>query len=494
MRPRRTTAARIGGERGKGSRWEGCHTRVESTGPAVRPAVAAVLVATLLAAVLAGCTTLRFDYQSNPETRELLARYHPAYPDVSFAVLSDPHLYDTSLGAEGEAFQEYLRHDRKLLVESEEILRVALKKIRRIHPRFLIISGDLTKDGEKVDHLLLAHYLRGLEEAGIPSYVIPGNHDILNPHAMRFDGPRTERVENVSPAEFASIYDSFGYGEALSRDPSSLSYLVEPVPGLWLLALDSADYGRSPKRKDPVTGGRFPQSRIDWIEATLRQAAARGKAVIAMMHHGVIEHYHSQAKHFPQYVVENHEKVARMLAAYGVRVVFTGHYHAQDITLERWEDGRVLYDVETGSLVTYPCPGRMVTIRSGKMRIVSGHVEQLPSFADRGEDFSAYARKTAFDGIAVIATEIMTGLGMKRQEAEELSGQTAAAFVAHYAGDERFTGGSKEEMLRLHGLSLMGRIVVGSRKDLVYGLWNDKEPPDNEIIIDLATGAWKPVD
>jgi hypothetical protein len=45
-------------------------------------------------------------------------------------------------------------------------------------------------------------------------------------------------------------------------------------------------------------------------------------------------------------------------------------------------------------------------------------------------------------------------------------------------------------MLTLSGLSLMGSIVVGNRKDLVTELWSDREPPDNDVSIDLATGTW----
>ena len=28
------------------------------------------------------------------------------------------------------------------------------------------------------------------------------------------------------------------------------------------------------------------------------------------------------------------------------------------------------------------------------------------------------------------------------------------------------------------------------RKDLVYGLWKDIPPPDNDVTLDLKTGAW----
>ena len=48
----------------------------------------------------------------------------PIYPQAEFAVLSDVHIYDTSLGTEGKAFNKYLNNDRKMLIQSLEILAI----------------------------------------------------------------------------------------------------------------------------------------------------------------------------------------------------------------------------------------------------------------------------------------------------------------------------------------------------------------------------------
>lgn len=54
-----------------------------------------------------------------------------------------------------------------------------------------------------------------------------------------------------------------------------------------------------------------------------------------------------------------------------MNVVFTGHYHAQDITMERWDDETFIFDVETGSFVTYPCPLREVKIAADTMLVTN---------------------------------------------------------------------------------------------------------------------------
>ena len=445
---------------------------------------AAIAAVALL--LLAGCASGQYRYRTEAEVASLLAESTPFYPPARFAVISDLHIYDTTLGSEGEAFQEYLARDRKLLVEGREILQTASNRILDSDVDFIIVPGDLTKDGELASHLMCAEALGELEEGGKNVYVVPGNHDVQNPHALSYSVEGVKPVETVDALRFAQIYHEYGYGEALSRDPVSLSYVAEPTDGLLLLAIDSCDYEQNGELDDPVVAGRLRAEQIAWIEQVLLDAVRDGKAVVAMMHHGLIEHYDSQAKHFGDYVLADYQQIGRMLAAYGVRVVFTGHYHAQDIVRADFTTGLV-YDVETGSLVTYPCPIRFVSVQDGIMAIRSERITQIPSFAERKADFADYARDTVFRGINDIAVETMVGLGMQEAEARGLSGQITEAFLAHYQGDEEFIG---QEMIRLRGLSLTGRLVVGIRKDLVYGLWEDLEPPDDSISIDLVHGSW----
>src|SRR6056297_3759987 len=116
-----------------------------------------------------------------------------------FMVFSDPHYYDPSLGTEGEAFQQYLDGDRKLLKESRELLIEALLKISNSDAEFVIVPGDLTKDGTRVSHEMFAAMIRELEDKGKQVYVVPGNHDINNGHSFAFQGEKKVPVENVSP-------------------------------------------------------------------------------------------------------------------------------------------------------------------------------------------------------------------------------------------------------------------------------------------------------
>jgi hypothetical protein len=121
-----------------------------------------------------------------------------------------------------------------------------------------------------------------------------------------------------------------------------------------------------------------------------------------------------------------------------------------------------------------------------KAAVQTKHVESISSHPD---DFQEYARAYVQNGIAGIATRTIMGYKVDRAEAEKLAEQVAQAFVAHYAGDENLPPG--QEAMQSKGLSIPGRVVVIFRKDLVIGLWDDLEPPDNNITIDLKTGSWQ---
>jgi 3',5'-cyclic AMP phosphodiesterase CpdA len=435
------------------------------------------------AALLASCAAMPYRRPPGPEVSAAL-RSAPPWPSVRFAVVSDLHYFDPSLGTTGPDLRAYIAEDRKMLVESPEILAEAIGIVRGSGVRFLLVTGDLTKDGERVDHEEVAGSLGALAAAGIAVYVIPGNHDIDNPDAVRFTEDGAEPVERVTPQQFAAIYRDCGYGQAIARDPGSLSYVAEPVAGLWLLGIDACRYGDERSGGSARTGGRLGPGSLRWIQERLAEAARRGARVIAFMHHGVVEHFRGQEQYAARYLVDDHREVARMLAAWGVQVVFTGHFHAQDVTRASFPDGSRLYDVETGSLVTTPMPIRFAeTDASGRMTITTARVDGIPSFRAAGIDLQAYAARIAREAAVAVAASTMEGYGVPKGDADRLAPQIADAFVAHLQGDEHFTGG---QSFGMRGLTLMGRLAVGSRTKLVDDLWTDLPPDDNNLTLELA--------
>ncbi|HEY9162029.1 MAG TPA: metallophosphoesterase [Desulfomonilia bacterium] len=416
------------------------------------------------------------DLKSKLETR-------PAWPETRFIVMSDLHYYDPALGISGKAFQEYVADDRKLLKESQEILTQAISDVSKETADFVIICGDLTKDGEMVTHTAVARYLGILKQSGKAVYVIPGNHDVANGMAVKYTGDKSERVPNISAEQFTEIYAPFGYQAALDRDRHSLSYLAEPKPGLWLLALDSCRWKENPAQGHPVTGGVFSADTMSWIKDILTRAKNENKAVLAMMHHGVLEHYPTNEKNYPEYLVKDYDKIARMFAGYGVPLVFTGHFHAQDITEKTYEGGKLfVFDVETGSLVTYPCPYRIVTITKDQQAdIQSRFVMSIPSHPN---DFREFAERYVYEGTINMANDALTGYHVAPADQKIISPQISRAYVTHLKGDEQ-----KPAVVRnTDGLSLWGSFIFFMRGSLIEGWWTDLPPQDNHVNINLITG------
>ena len=202
---------------------------------------------------------------------------------IRFGVISDPHYYDTDLGTTGPAFEAYLAGDRKLLRESPAILEAVIDGILEQKPQFVIVVGDLTKDGERSGHEKFALAVSRLKGEGHPRI-----RDSRQPRYQQFPtpslsmGPSPRRCPMSAPEEFVEIYNEFGYSQAIERDPNSLSYLIEPVAGLWLLALDSCIYDENETLGRPVTGGRFSQETLTWILEKLEEAKDEGKTVIGL--------------------------------------------------------------------------------------------------------------------------------------------------------------------------------------------------------------------
>ena len=404
-----------------------------------------------------------------------------------FAVISDPHFYDTDLGTTGEAFERYLAQDRKMLRESEAILISTLEQIKRRHPEFIIIPGDLTKDGELTSHMRLAGHLADLEASGTKVFVVPGNHDINNPHAVAYNGAETVSEESVTPELFTDIYGAFGYHEAIDRDPHSLSYVVEPVQGVWLLGIDSCLYDNNITQGHPETGGALSDERLAWLLAKLSEAKCRHKTVIGMMHHGVLEHYSGQSQLYADYVIQDWQRISRTLSDAGLQLIFTGHYHANDIT-QSSSDGDRLYDVETGSLVTYPSPYRMVTLHGNNAATVRTFFIDNIDYNTNGLAFPEYARQFLTEGLTGLAGYQLAlpaeqgGFAFSAQEAEALAPAVSNAFIAHYSGDER---PDVATLTKIQEYLAFADPRYQNLGQALGTLWTDLPPTDNSAVLTL---------
>jgi 3',5'-cyclic AMP phosphodiesterase CpdA len=394
---------------------------------------------------------------------------------AKFAVLSDPHVYDTSLGTTGTAFETYLASDRKMLAQSSEILENVVDNLLAVSGLdFVLVPGDLTKDGEYVCHQKFVSIMQPLIDKGVKVYVVPGNHDINNPHAVSFSGDTTTEVDSITPAGFAAMYDAFGYGDALYRDPNSLSYIADIADNVWLFAIDSCKYDNN--IASPDTSGAITDETLDWITGKLAEAKSRGITVFGMQHHAITPHFAAQTTFFAEYVLDDYAAAGETLADAGLNLFFTGHFHAQDIIKATFANSE-LYEIETGSTVTAPCPYRVIDldVASGQLTINSYEINEIDSVAD----FATYKTTFTADGMLDLYTALLPAYGINAAVAPAAS----EVHVLHYAGDEKYSD------LSATADAIIQSLVASADADtaaLGYALidWaTDSEPGDNDTTI-----------
>ena len=373
------------------------------------------------------------------------ALYAQQMPLKRLAVISDVHLMAPSLlQKEGKAFDNYIANDRKMLVESSELLDSVSKHLIAYQPQIIFITGDLTKDGERISHqLLVDRYLKPLKAQGIRIYVVPGNHDVNNPHAKVYNGDNAQRTTTVSAKDFTHIYNDYGYGEALATDPNSLSYVVQLDDKTRLIAVDACRYEDNNFDKDIcVTAGRIKPQTMDFIQAEAQKAHKLCMNVIMMMHHGIVSHFKWQDKIMKEYLVNNWKKDAKRLAQMGIKVCFTGHFHAQDISNKYG-----LTDIETGSTVSYPHPYRLIDVDTDKqtLQIRTEKVESLTSMKDNKETLQQKSERFATSALSGVM-ETMVPKKVPDEVKKECAQVLGKAYAMHLAGDEHPSGDFKSRL------------------------------------------------
>ena len=283
-------------------------------------------------------------------------------------IISDPPLLSPELVTPGKAINSADQGDSKMVALSDDIMAAITDSIIAIQPRLVLLTGDLTYNGERASHERMAQYLDRLASHGIQPLVIPGNHDCNNPYACRFDGDKTSPAATVTREEFAQIYRNYGYGADFQRDPASLSYCCEPIQGVVLIGIDSNmdEMNTLTSRGDSVNtyhnGGRIKPETLQWVIEQAQQAKQQGKQVIAMMHHHLVPHFDQEDKLLTNYIVKDHESIAQQLIQAGIHTMFTGHLHVTDAaTLFNSERSDSIVEVATGSAICYPFALRMAS-------------------------------------------------------------------------------------------------------------------------------------
>jgi 3',5'-cyclic AMP phosphodiesterase CpdA len=433
----------------------------------------------LLLLAISACNKEDQDHRMNFMPEKGNGSFNSSSCPLKIAVLSDLHFMDPSLlKANGGAFQMYLMQDPKLLAESGAILQQIIHKLLAEKPDVVLISGDLTKDGELVSHKSLIRQLDLLRANKIKVLVVPGNHDINNPDALLFDGDNATPVESITPENFKSLYENFGYRNAVATDPNSLSYVSEPVKGLRIIGIDANEYYDN-TAEVCVTAGRIKDATMEWIKNQLADAKASGKIVIGIMHHGLVEHFMGESYIFPDYLIDDFSARAEELMQAGLKIIFTGHFHAND-AIEKTMGDLSITDVETGSPVIWESPYRIINVINNKLFISTKHIDRISFPGLNGIAFRDYEKAFSLNGFEVQAKYMLMNppYYVPEEVAAQIAPVFAGAMLAHFGGDETI---SAEAYAAIQAVAAVSQDLA----NILMGFYTDLPPADNKLVVDL---------
>lgn len=246
----------------------------------------------------------------------------PENENMSYRVafLSDSHIQDVIDHTDLLRSMEAQVQSTRLFNENIFALRTALDDVASKGIKLVVISGDVTDDGQILNQLAAKKMLDSYEQKyGIHFFVTPGNHDpsapfgkhsigkaFLNPdgstrvqvsdssqylpgyevnplmfsvgHKQQMNDfarfgyyPRADYVYWETPFSTYS-YEDYTFAKASEQSEATrrmftyadtiraydTSYLAEPVPGLWLLSIDCGVY------LPDVVEGKYKNSGVGW--------------------------------------------------------------------------------------------------------------------------------------------------------------------------------------------------------------------------------------
>ncbi len=342
--------------------------------------------------------------------------------ELHIAIASDLHYLSQALTDNGPLFQQVVANgDGKLMLDIEPITEAFTEQMISERPDLLILSGDLTFNGEYQSHLDLVDKLNRIEDAGIPVIVLSGNHD-LRRSAVRFEGEGYEQAESIDAPEFFSLYKDFGYDEAISRDEFSGSYVYEPCSGLRILMLDT----------NSRAANDFPEESLPWVEQQLKQAKKDRAQVITVSHQNLLAHN----KLFTfGYQMSRAEKLEAIFVKYGVLGQFSGHMHIQHAA------GSEIVEVLSSPLSLVPCRYAMLSwtpqslVYEARSVDVSSWAEKQGLTEEHLLNFTEYARDSFYDRSWRQVIDGYAASGLPEESVERLARCFAETNLAYFTGE-----------------------------------------------------------
>lgn len=180
-----------------------------------------------------------------------------------------------------------------------------------------------------------------------------------------------------------------------------LSYVVEPVKDVWMIAIDGNTYipkniNENPENPSNYKGAAIgynnvltnKQHLIPWVKKLAAEAKKNNKTLIAFTHYPMIDFNDGATHEIKSLLGEKkwqlervpQEEVAKVFAETGLHIHFAGHMHINDTGIRR-EGDNILVNVQVPSLAAYLPAYKILTIQSpDKMEVQTEVLNEVPRF------------------------------------------------------------------------------------------------------------------
>lgn len=275
----------------------------------------------------------------------------------------------------------------------------------------------------------------------------------------------TQRQYEICLQGTGGRYKQPGYSQC-SMVPDS-SYLVEPVEGLWLLAIDANVYLPQAGDNGYAGAGNAGYNRMfshktqvtDWITRVVQRAEQAGKTLIAFSHYPMSEFYNGQSDAIAmqfgadsfQLARRPADSVSNMLAATGLKLHIGGHMHINDTGISRSPDGKVLVNVQAPSLAAYVPAYKLVTIKPQQnVEVQTVVLHDIPRYNELFEHYLQEHNTLAQQGAPLWNKAILTANNYREFTNWHLSELTRQRFLP-----QDWPAPLRDNLLALNGWQLL---------------------------------------
>lgn len=326
----------------------------------------------------------------------------------------------------------------RLFNENYFALLTALEELAKKKVKLVVLPGDFTDDGQPMNVLALQKILQGYaEKHDMRFFITTGNHDPVSPFGgpggktdflgtqgqnqavasdatvfPSLDAAISDQIYHWGYAEICEALADFGffpakkdlfwthpfeafnyddYTWANAKSGSSLdkrtyllpstqlrvpdaSYLVEPVEGIWLLALDGNTYtpGLNTINPNPEDwsgssvgvnlSSKVKSYQLAWIEKIATEAKKRGKRLISFSHYPLVDFHNGASEDMKELFGKGKFQLSRVpdaavseaYAQTGLQVHFAGHMHINQTSTHKTQTGEQLINIQVPSLAAFP--------------------------------------------------------------------------------------------------------------------------------------------